>query len=287
MKTLLTIISLFLCLGVRAADINITNVTKANAVPSGSYVLGTTGLVTRLLPTSLLGVGSQVWTNDGQYIKTTQNELIYRVSDGSLSGGLGAPFFGTISLFDTNTFYLQWISTNQMSYELDFGISPQFGMGVAALLTSAGEGTTNNSRQWIGSESMGPVINSTTYIGARNDLASDSGLSFITFASGSQAEMGISSSTNGLVISDLTHIGYGTEGGNYLLTDLFTIKNGGTNVVSVNKDGLLKSGGYRDVSGGSPADVGGITANLTVITNGTDTATLHFTNGVLMSITAP
>lgn len=58
MKILPTILGLFLCFVVNAADINITNVTHASSIPPGSFVLGTTGSVTRLLPTSLLGAST-------------------------------------------------------------------------------------------------------------------------------------------------------------------------------------------------------------------------------------
>ncbi len=49
-----------MCLGymaILAADINITNITPANAIPAGSYALGTTGSVTRLLPIDLIRAG--------------------------------------------------------------------------------------------------------------------------------------------------------------------------------------------------------------------------------------
>lgn len=70
MKILLALIALLMvAFSSSAADINITNVTHAASVPPGSYLLGTTGSVTRLISTSLLGGGSQVWTNDGTFIR--------------------------------------------------------------------------------------------------------------------------------------------------------------------------------------------------------------------------
>jgi hypothetical protein len=56
--------------------------------------------------------------------------------------------------------------------------------------------------------------------------------------------------------------------------------NGTPTAVWVDADGV---GHTNDLTAASA----GITYNLTVITNGTSTATLHFTNGLLMSITAP
>lgn len=58
-------------------------------------------------------------------------------------------------------------------------------------------------------------------------------------------------------------------------------------VASLGTNGSWNAVSYRGLGGSSPANVGGITANLTVLTNGANTATMHFTNGVLMSITAP
>lgn len=67
----------------------------------------------------------------------------------------------------------------------------------------------------------------------------------------------------------------------------FKITTNSVSIFEVGKYGTVNATAYRNSSGGLPGDVGGITYNLKVITNGTDTATLRFTNGVLMSVTAP
>lgn len=68
---------------------------------------------------------------------------------------------------------------------------------------------------------------------------------------------------------------------------LFSVENQLTNKAVILGNGTVEAGAFRTLSNTAPADVGGITYNLTVVTNGANTATLHFTNGVLMSVTAP
>lgn len=67
----------------------------------------------------------------------------------------------------------------------------------------------------------------------------------------------------------------------------FNMTTNATIVFQSDQNGVIKGNGFRKVNGNAPAEVGGITYNLTVVTNGVNTATLHFTNGVLMTVTAP
>lgn len=64
-------------------------------------------------------------------------------------------------------------------------------------------------------------------------------------------------------------------------------KTNSTFVFKITPDGVVSANGFAAVNGSYPPNVGGVTYNLKVVTNGSDTATLHFTNGVLMSVTAP
>lgn len=71
--------------------------------------------------------------------------------------------------------------------------------------------------------------------------------------------------------------------GNYLIYG----QTNGTGIFGLNDSGVVKANGFTDILGNSPPQVGGLTISITVVTNGTDTATLIFTNGILMRLTAP
>jgi len=51
--------------------------------------------------------------------------------------------------------------------------------------------------------------------------------------------------------------------------------------------GYATNAGTAVTAGTATNLVGGFTGNMLVLTNGTDTATLHITNGVIVSISAP
>lgn len=60
----------------------------------------------------------------------------------------------------------------------------------------------------------------------------------------------------------------------------------GVQLFKVDKAGTVTAKGFVGPMGYTNI-VGGLTANITVVTNGANTATLHFTNGILMEYTAP
>lgn len=112
MKTLLALAALLAtAFASLAADINITNVTHAASIPPGSYVLGTTGNVTRLFDTTLLSGGSQVWTNDGDYIWPSDYSLYSSpITINARYGGasLGTNTFNVHDLPGSNDFLIYY-----------------------------------------------------------------------------------------------------------------------------------------------------------------------------------
>lgn len=126
MNRLFTLAALLVGLSSEAADINITNVTHAASVPPGSYVLGTTGSVTRLFDAALFG-GSKVWTNDSTgYISGATNNAVRLLNTtnthlwvGSMSKSYAEAFASTANDFGMTVIE----GTNvQQSWAADFGL---------------------------------------------------------------------------------------------------------------------------------------------------------------------
>lgn len=117
MKKLLPAIALILTvLTTLGADVNITNITKAATVAASDYVLGTTGLTTRLLPVSgiaALGGGSatniytwysNVNANGMSLTNATSIVATGVVSGSSFNGGLSVTGYNSGTGATTNTF---------------------------------------------------------------------------------------------------------------------------------------------------------------------------------------
>lgn len=117
MKKILSGIALILtALTTLGADINITNITKAATVAASDYVLGTTGLATRLLPVAgiaALGGGSatniytwysNVNANGMSLTNATSIVATGVVSGSSFNGGLSVTGYNSGTGAGTNTF---------------------------------------------------------------------------------------------------------------------------------------------------------------------------------------
>lgn len=255
MKILLSFALTLTAFASGAADINITNVTHAASVPPGSYVLGTTGSVTRLIPTALIGGGSQIWTNDGTYTwlsgspppdisgSTPGPQFFFRNSDGS--------FFCGTNLFQIQSLAAGLVYPMYVDYLADAG-EPTNLVFLVELTDSA---LDNYDCTWSINEQLRPDLPLTEMTMVSVATNTSSTLDFV-------AKIATGPMINAF----------------WRQTNIFKV-NAGPNYVGATA--------FRTIGNTAPADVGGMTYSLSVVTNGTDTATMHFTNGVLMSITAP